>query len=107
MKTIFLCFVCMAVLLVGCETTPTEPSCTGSETRAAAIPADAVKQTPETDPYPPVMHSVEWSDPVPVPGPVNTAGVEDAPVISRDGNTMFLFFTPDASVPVSPLNSAP
>ena len=98
-KAVFLCFVCMAVLLAGCETTPTQPSCTGYETRAESIPADAVKQTPETDLYPVVVSSVEFEDAIPLPGPVNTAGVEDACVVSRDGNTMFLFFTPDASVP--------
>jgi hypothetical protein len=89
----------IALLGAGCETTPTEPSCSGHETRAEAIPADAVKQTPETDLYPVVVSSVEFEDAIPLPGPVNTAGVEDACVISRDGNTMFIFFTPDAQVP--------
>ncbi len=86
-------------VLFGCESTPTDPSCTGYETRAESIPEDAVKQTPEMDLYPPVMHSLEWADPIPLPGPVNTAGSEDACVISRDGNTMFIFFTPDSSLP--------
>jgi len=86
-------------LLTGCETTPTEPSCTGYETRAEAIPDNAVKQTPDVDLYPVVVSSAEFEDAIPLPGPVNTAGVEDACVISRDGNTMFIFFTPNASVP--------
>ena len=86
-------------LLLGCETTPSEPSCTGGETRAGAIPEDAVKQTPDTDLYPPVMHAEEYGDPIPLPGPVNTAGSEDACVISRDGRTMYIFFTPDSRVP--------
>jgi hypothetical protein len=51
------------------------------------------------DLYPVVVSSAEFEDAIPLPGPVNTAGVEDAPVVSRDGNTMFLFFTPDAQVP--------
>lgn len=84
--------------LAGCATGPTSPGCTGDETREGAIPPDAVKQTPDTDLYPPLMLSVEFADPVPLPGPVNTAGSEDAPVVSRDGNTLFFFFTPDSSV---------
>ena len=32
-------------------------------------------------------------------GPVNTAGVEDAPVITPDGNTFIFFFTPDGNAP--------
>lgn len=78
---------------------PTSPSCTGFETRADAIPDDAVKQTPQGDLQPVLVHSVEFDDPVPLPGPVNTAGAEDARVVSRDGETMFIFFTPDARVP--------
>jgi len=93
--TVFL----LGFTLAGCETTPTEPSCSGHETRAEAIPVDAVKQTPETDLYPVVVSSWEFEDAIPLPGPVNTAGSEDACVISRDGSTMFIFFTPDSSVP--------
>jgi hypothetical protein len=32
-------------------------------------------------------------------GPVNTAGAEDAPFISSDGEMLFFFFTPDVRVP--------
>jgi hypothetical protein len=85
--------------LPGCTDTPSEPYCEDPPTRAEAIPADAVKMTPATDLRPPVIHSGEWDDPVPLPGPVNTAGVEDAPVVSRDGTTLYFFWTPDASVP--------
>ena len=85
--------------VAGCADTPTEPYCPDPPTRAEAIPAGAVKFTPATDLHPPVLHSAEWADPVPLPGPVNTAGVEDAPVVSRDGQTLYFFWTPDASVP--------
>ena len=88
----------LALLLAGCGTSPFQP-CPLDITREETIPFDAVKQTPETDRYPPVMHSFAWDDPVPLPGPVNTAGAEDACVISRDGSAMFIFFTPDAQVP--------
>lgn len=68
-------------------------------TRDEAIPADAVKMTPGTDSFAPVIHSDEWLAPVPMPGPVNTAGAEDSPFITPDGNRFFFFFTPDVSVP--------
>jgi hypothetical protein len=88
------------LLLVSCSDSPSEPSsCTGTETREQAIPEGAVKMTPETDLHPPVVNSAEFDDAVPVPGPINTAGAEDAPVISRDGERFFIFFTPDAQVP--------
>ncbi|MCC6477191.1 PD40 domain-containing protein [bacterium] len=86
-------------LSYGCqsEDDPSEP--TPAPTRAESIPASAVKQTPESDLFPPVIHSADWEDPVPLSGPVNTAGAEDAPVISSDGNTFLFFFTPDVSIP--------
>lgn len=67
--------------------------------RETTIPENAVKMTPETDTYPPVIHSTEWSSPIPMSGPINTAGVEDAPVITSDGNTFIFFFTPDGNLP--------
>lgn len=67
--------------------------------REDAIPPDAVKMTPAMDTWPPVMLSAEWENPVPMPGPVNTAGGEDSPFITPDGEWFFFFFTPDVSVP--------
>ena len=67
--------------------------------RYEIIPDDAVKMTPQMDLYPPVLHSDEWLDPVPMPGAINTAGGEDSPFISPDGNRFFFFFTPDVSIP--------
>jgi hypothetical protein len=69
------------------------------EARASAIPDDAVKVTPQTDPHPPVLDLEGWSDPVPMPGPVNTAGAEDSPFVTPDAGRFFFFFTPDAAVP--------
>ncbi len=66
-------------------------------TREASIPEDAIKVTPGTDIYPVVIHSALWSAPIPMPGPVNTAGVEDAPVITPDGQTFIFFFTPEGN----------
>ncbi len=69
------------------------------KTRGETIPADAVKMTPQSDTWPPVLHSGEWEAPVPMPGPVNTAGAEDSPFITPDGREFYFFFTPDARVP--------
>jgi hypothetical protein len=68
-------------------------------TREKAIPGDAVKASPETDVYRPVADSDEWNKPVPMAGPINTAGAEDSPYITPDGNTLYFFFTPNVSVP--------
>lgn len=67
--------------------------------REDLIPAGAVKVLPETDEHPPALLSDEYQDPVPLPGEVNTAGGEDAPFISEDGNTLYFFFTPDVNIP--------
>ena len=82
----------LIVGLSGCTTNDTK-------TREEAIPDDAVKMTPATDVFPPVIHSDEWEEPVPMKGAINTAGAEDAPVISPDGKTFLFFFTPDVDVP--------
>ncbi len=68
-------------------------------TREQAIPADAIKSTPDGDIYRPVALSDGWAAPVPLEGPVNTAGAEDSPFITADGNTFYFFFTPDVRVP--------
>ncbi|MFO8060166.1 MAG: hypothetical protein R6U70_05885 [Bacillota bacterium] len=67
--------------------------------RHERIPDDAQKQESVTDRHPPVMHSSEYGPPAPIPGPINTAGAEDSPFILPDGRTLYLFFTPDVSVP--------
>jgi len=104
-RSIFPLWACLAIgifVLCGCADNqgPDVPG-PGSEdrTREESIPEGAIKMTPETDYWPPVLHSAEWEPPVPMEGPVNTAGAEDAPVITPDGNTFIFFFTPDVSVP--------
>ena len=69
-------------------------------TREEAIPADAVKITPEMDFYPPILHSDDFETPVPLGPPINTKGAEDSPFMMPDGNTFYVFFTPDVRVPV-------
>ncbi|MFH0884437.1 MAG: hypothetical protein V1861_01890 [Candidatus Micrarchaeota archaeon] len=85
------------VLLVGCTSAPQQQKI---PTRDEAIPPSAVKITPATDIYPPILNSSEFENPVPLEGPVNTAGAEDSPFITPDGNTLFFFFTPDPNIPV-------
>jgi len=80
----------------GCKkSVPSYPT----KTRLESIPADAVKMTPETDQHPPILHSSDWEEPVPLPGPVNTAGGEDSPFIPADKDELYFFFTPDVSIP--------
>lgn len=66
-------------------------------TREDTIPENAVKMTPKTDLYPPILHSDEWEQPVPVQGLINTAGAEDSPFVLSDGSILFFFFTPDVN----------
>jgi len=73
--------------------------CTETPSRYDLIPDEAIKMSPETDIYPPIIHSTLWEQPIPIEGPINTAGAEDAPAISSDGNTFIFFFTPDVDVP--------
>jgi len=68
--------------------------------RISKIPDDIVKITPEMDVNPPKSYSPEYSDPVPIPGLVNTAGGEDSAFIMPDGETLYFFFTPDVREPV-------
>jgi hypothetical protein len=63
--------------------------------RTSMIPPDAVKMTPESDPLPPLIHSDEYEAPVPMPGPINTAGAEDSGFVMPDGRTFYVWFTPD------------
>jgi len=95
MKKPCVCFlICLfsTLLLLGCIE---------EISREDAIPDDAIKYTPEMDLFTPVVHSTEWAQPVPMPGPINTAGAEDAGFITPDGNTFLFFFTPDVQVPAS------
>lgn len=92
----------LCVFLSACASTvPTQvPTTTPAPPRAEVIPSDVVKHGPFDDPNPPVLHSEEWNQPVPMPGPINSAGAEDSPFISSDGELFFFFFTPDVRIPV-------
>jgi len=70
--------------------------------RADSIPQNAVKQDVTTDSHPPVLEPAFaelFHEPVPLEGPITTAGAEDSPFVTAAGDELFFFFTPDASVP--------
>lgn len=62
--------------------------------RHAAIPSDVSKVTPAQDGSPPVLHSPEFQEPVPLPV-ISTAGAEDAPFIPTDRDELYFFFAAD------------
>lgn len=68
-------------------------------TREEKIPSDIQKVTTATDKHIPVMLSNEYEKPVPLSSVINTAGAEDSPFITPDGNTLYFFFTPDVRIP--------
>ena len=68
--------------------------------REEAIPDDAVKITPEMDLNPPILYSDEYEEPMPMPYPINTAGAEDSGFMMPDGNTFYVWFTPDPNAPL-------
>lgn len=67
--------------------------------REDRLPADIEKRTPQTDHHPPILHSDDYEEPVPLSLIINTAGAEDSPFVTPDGNTLYFFFTPDVRVP--------
>lgn len=96
--TILTLIIVASVVLVGLNMKPSETTPQVPPTRESAISTGAVKATVETDLHPPVMHSTDWSQPVPLPQAVNTAGAEDSAFITPDGNTLYFFFTPDPNI---------
>jgi len=69
------------------------------KTRVEAIPSSVVKITPGNDVYPPILHSNEYEQPVPMPYPINTAGAEDSGFMMHDGSTFYIWSTPDPNIP--------
>jgi len=66
--------------------------------RSDTLPDDITKQSPANDPHPPIMHSNEYAEPIPLPEAINTSGAEDSPFILPDGKTLYFFFTPDVRI---------
>ena len=76
----------------------------GNRTRAEAIPSGAIKWTPQMDAHDPVLEpafSKYFYAPEPLGSPITTAGAEDSPFITPDGNNLYFFFTPDMNIPVT------
>ena len=124
MKTSILTLLAFALLFSGCcqETAPEipipnpepahapeaepEPTAEAENTlivypRESTIPEDAIKMTPELDKLPPILHSDEFEEPIPLPYPINTKGAEDSPFITPDGNNLYVWSTPDPNIPVN------
>jgi hypothetical protein len=96
--------ILLAAILTACHIgmspgTASKTSIAPTLNRLASIPAGAVKMTPAIDDHPPQVLVKGYEMPVPVPGAVNSAGAEDSPFITPDGNTLYFFFTPDVKIP--------
>ncbi len=89
----------LAVSLTSCDRQADRQPIHTDVDRLAALPEDIHKGSPENDPHPPILHSSDFEQPVPIPGLVNTLGAEDAPFILPDGQTLYFFFTPDVRLP--------
>lgn len=87
----------LSTLYTGCSNTTLQS--TQLADRESLIPASQEKITPDSDLYPVTSFTREYKNPVPLPYPVNTAGVEDSAFITPDGSTLYVWFTPDASKP--------
>lgn len=93
MKRILLPLVVLLLALLACgqvQVTPTPVD------RYSLLPE--TKYGPETDAWPPTA-SAGWTQPVPLPFPVNTSGGEDSPFAVDNGDALYFFFTPDVSIP--------
>lgn len=86
----------LSTLACGSSATATAPT---PADRLSAIPTDQVKQSPETDIYIPKSMTTEYTDPGPLPYPVNSIGAEDSAFVMPDGKTLYVWFTPDPRVP--------
>lgn len=75
----------------------------GNLTRDEAIAAAVTwpKWTTQMDAHPPVLSASFYNyfhNPEPLGLIINTAGAEDSPFITPDGNNLYFFFTPDMSI---------
>jgi hypothetical protein len=97
MHRLFISSILTPFLLVSCFPQKTTP--TPVVDREHLIPSKQIKIKPENDLYPVQSLTDEYENPVPLPYPVNTAGAEDSAFITPDGNTLFVWFTPDVNKP--------
>lgn len=92
----FIVSIFIFLLLSGCQQSN---QTINVPTRSSRISETAIKMTPKTDTLPPILYSNEFKKPVPISGEINTAGAEDSPFITPDGQTLYFFFTPDPNIP--------
>ena len=96
LKTLTTSTILALIWLGGCQpVAPAIPLVSYSN----AIPSKAIKYTPGTDITPPILHSDEWQQPIPLPGSPTTAGFEDSAFITPEGGSLYFFFRPSADVP--------
>ncbi len=86
-------------LFLACESSPSDPDgdpggIPVTADRHASIPSDVSKVTPDQDATPPILHTDEFQEPVPLPV-ISTAGAEDAPFIPDDREELYFFFAAD------------
>ena len=86
----------VSLLVLGCEEGPSNPVVLvpPDVDRIASIPPDVEKVTPARDRHPPILHSDEFEEPVPLPV-ISTAGGEDAPFIPSHRPELYFFFAAD------------
>lgn len=94
--SLFVLIFLLSVIITSCkkETIDEHPNIDRND----VLPSDITKQSPETDNHPPILHSDEYDEPVPLGSGINTSGAEDSPFILPDGETLYFFFTPDVRV---------
>jgi hypothetical protein len=68
-------WVTQMVVLMGCGT-PATPIVIPH--RESLIPDNGTKMMPENDDHPPLCLSEEFTEPIPLPYPINTRGFEDS-----------------------------
>lgn len=98
MRRILSKLILFVFLLAGCQ--PAQEA-VEIPSRESLIPSDAVKMSPENDTLPPKLLSDEYRAPVPLPYPVNTRGAEDSAFVMPDGNTLYVWFTPNNRMDVN------
>lgn len=91
-------FIIIFILTVIIQSSSTTQATVTIPNRESLIPTDTVKMGPDNDPAPPLSLSDEYEDPIPLPYPVNTRGAEDSPFVLPDGETLYIWFTPDANL---------
>ena len=87
--------VLMPLVLIACSASSQPVAGPTVIDRESKIPDIQLKITPQTDLYPPILHSDEYELPIPLAYPINTAGAEDSGFIMPDGDTFYFWFTPD------------